>query len=156
MTTTPPTRRTPRASCRVVCSLAVLLVTLGGLPLLLAAEPTAAAIRPAVAATTAVSGRSTRPAVRRTATADFAATVAHAARTIECVPGGCGFLRTRSLDARALDWSSLERRALAVTLSKAETRGGFQPRASAWIQGSLCELGCADALRVPHALHARF
>ena len=153
MKTASPTHRAPRASCRVVCSIAVLLVTLGGLRLLGADEPTTLAV--AAPVEVAAVPRTAQPPIRRSARHDFAATVEHASRRIECAPEGCGFPRVQTLDVRALDWTALEQRVSTSTRSTSETATiPAQPRS--WVPGSLCELGCAEALRAPDALTTRF
>ena len=158
----PHTQHAPRASCRVACVVAALLVTLGGLRLLIAAEPVQIA-RAATVVTAAVPRR-VRPAAPaevgayRPTTADFAATVEHAARKVECVPVACGYPRIRSLGGDTLDWTALERRVTAAMRPTFAVEEASRPRVDAeeWVPGSTCRLACVVRLRAPDALAARF
>ena len=160
--TSTPRTQTPRASCRVVCVLAALVVTLGGLRLLVAAEPAQVA-RAAAPEAVAVT-RSVRPpepveaGVYRATTADFAATVAHAARRIECDPVACGFPRVPLFRGELPGWAALERRVLAALHPTFGSDRTSLPtvRPEEWVPGSTCGLGCPERLRAPEALASHF
>ena len=162
MTVPTPAARTPRPSCQVGCVLAVLLVTLGGLRLLVAAEPAQGAAAAHVEAVT-VSRSEPRaepadvPVFRATAD-EFSATVEHTARRNLCDPVACGFPRVDALGGSALDWSSLERRVSAatrVTHGSAEIER-LESLPATWVPGRPCGLACPERLLAPAALAAHF
>ena len=159
---TVPTPPSPRPSCRVACALAAILVMLGGLRLLLAAEPAdGAAVAPAVAVTVSPSAPLPGPtdlAVFRATSEEFTATVQHIARGNLCDPVACGFPRVDAFGGPALDWSSLERRASAATRKAfpAVETGRLDPPPAEWVPGRPCGPTCPERLLAPVAFAARF
>jgi len=167
MKTQAPTRRTPRASCRVGCVLAALLVTLGGLRLLVAAEPMQLVGTPRAEAATvvrmpvrssgpvdvAVDVRAWRPTSR-----DFEAAIVQQAERVECVPGACGFPRIRAFEDDTAGWTELEQRVLTAVLPtfEREPRDGLQSGPAAWFPVEVCTADCPGRLDAPDALAARF
>ena len=157
-----PSPRTPRASCRVGCVLAALLVTLGGVRLLVAAESTKVVdmARPAIvrAAVSTPPASSADLGAYGTTIAEFTATVEHTSRRMECIPGGCGFPRVRPLDEGVLAWTALAKRVVAATLPTFAVEDALEMRPSpvAWVPGSTCGLACPEQLHTPGALTSTF
>jgi hypothetical protein len=153
---------TPRPSCRVACTLAAILVTLGGLRLLVAAEPAQGAEAARAAVASALPGvplaEPADVAVYRATAVEFSATVEHTARRNLCDPLACGFPRVDALGGSALDWSSLERRVSAatrVTFASAEIER-LEPLPATWVPGRPCGLACPERLLALAALAAHF